>query len=118
MPRKADNFAIFNDVIGTSRQCLGKRGRIYQIINVGRKRKYVIMWNDLSRSELTVRCFKKAGVSDDRRPDLNRMEEEISDNNSTDQSSINDEQSNAEEEEKQHMEQEELRPEPIREELG
>ena len=57
-PRQANNFAIFDDIIGTSKQCLGKRGRIYQIINVGRKRKYVIMWDDLSRSELTVCVLK------------------------------------------------------------
>ena len=43
MSRKANNFAILNDVIGACKQFMGKRGRIYQIINVGRNKRYVII---------------------------------------------------------------------------
>ena len=78
MPRKANNFAIFNDVIGVSKQDMGRRGRIYQIINVGRNKRFVIMCDDHSEIDISVRCFKKAGVSADWQLVFNLMMEDIS----------------------------------------
>ena len=78
MPPKADNFAIFNDAIGVSKQYMGRRGRLYQIINVGRNKRFVIMCDDHSEIDISVRCFKKAGVSADWQLVFNLMMEDIS----------------------------------------
>ena len=37
------------------------------------KKRYLIIWDDLSRKELPISCFMKAGVFVDRRPVLHRM---------------------------------------------